>query len=448
MPIFKQLIIFENQLSAMRKMLFVLFAGILFLGCKKNDDGTVTVVPISPTELKATVISTTQVNLSWIDKSTNEDGFKIQRKTGTGNFADVATVSKDVTTYSDNGLTPATTYTYRVFAYNSTGASLSYTNEVTVTTFGSAVLTTTAISNISNTTAKSGGSITSDGGSPITARGIVWSTSANPTIALTTKTIDGTGTGTFTSNLTGLTANTTYYVRAYATNIAGTSYGNEVSFKTLNVDITSGLVGWWPFNGNANDESGNGNNGTVNGATLTSDRFGNTNKAYSFDGNDDNIHVGQLNLTSDYSVSFWIYLNNSNFQYPIGFGINQFNTVDVFKGYGIGYSSLVPPCPGLGNSKYFVYDGVSTCNSWIECNSQSSPFQWNNVVITKNGSSVRVFIDGAIDTSGTNLNLNGIIDLYFGVRSDLFAFFNGHLDDIRIYNRALTQEEITYLYNN
>ena len=48
---------------------------------------------------------------------------------------------------------------------------------------------------------------------------------------------------------------------------------------------TNGLVGWWPFNGNANDESGNGNNGTVNGATLTTDRFGNANKAYSFDGN-------------------------------------------------------------------------------------------------------------------------------------------------------------------
>jgi hypothetical protein len=54
---------------------------------------------------------------------------------------------------------------------------------------------------------------------------------------------------------------------------------------------TNGLVGWWPFNGNANDESGNGNNGTVNGATLTADRFGNLNKAYSFDGVDNYIHV-------------------------------------------------------------------------------------------------------------------------------------------------------------
>lgn len=122
----------------MRKMLFILFSGISFLGCTKSDDGngnsTVTAVPLNPTELKANVISTTQVDLSWTDKSTNEDGFKIQRKTGNGNFADVANVDKDLTNYSDNNLTPNTTYTYRVYAYNSVGASLSYTNEVIVNT--------------------------------------------------------------------------------------------------------------------------------------------------------------------------------------------------------------------------------------------------------------------------------------------------------------------------
>ena len=210
----------------------------------------------------------------------------------------------------------------------------------------------------------------------------------------------------------------------------------------------NGLVGYWPFNGNANDVSGNGNNGTVNGATLTNDRNGVANSAYSFDGVDDNIHVGQFNLTSDYSVSFWIFLNNSDFQYPIGFGINQFNTVDIYKGYGIGYSSTVPPCPGLGSSKYFVNDAVSTCNTWIECNSQSSPNQWNHIVVQKNGNLVSLYIDGVIDNSGNNLNLQGIIDLYFGVRSDLFAYFDGTLDDIGIWNRALTECEIQNLYTS
>ena len=92
-------------------------------------------------------------------------------------------------------------------------------------------ITTTAMTNITSTTSTSGGTITSDGGSPITARGVCWSTSPSPTI-LDNKTSDGTGMGNFVSNLTGLTADTKYYVRAYATNSAGTGYGSEVSFTT------------------------------------------------------------------------------------------------------------------------------------------------------------------------------------------------------------------------
>ena len=93
-------------------------------------------------------------------------------------------------------------------------------------------VSTTSISSIASTTASSGGSVTSDGGFTVTARGVCWSTSTAPTIALSTKTSNGTGTGTFTSNLTGLSVSTKYYVRAYATNSAGTAYGNEVSFTT------------------------------------------------------------------------------------------------------------------------------------------------------------------------------------------------------------------------
>ncbi|NTW32067.1 MAG: hypothetical protein HGB12_05505 [Bacteroidetes bacterium] len=93
------------------------------------------------------------------------------------------------------------------------------------------VLTTAAVSGITQTTASCGGNITSDGGSTITAYGVCWSTGSTPTIT-DSKTTDGTGTGSFTSSLTGLTANTTYYVRAYATNTTGTGYGTAVSFTT------------------------------------------------------------------------------------------------------------------------------------------------------------------------------------------------------------------------
>lgn len=93
------------------------------------------------------------------------------------------------------------------------------------------ILSSSSITNITATTASSGGVITSDGGASITARGICWSLNLNPTIS-DSKTVDGKGTGQFVSNLTGLTGGTTYHVRAYATNSVGTSYGNEISFET------------------------------------------------------------------------------------------------------------------------------------------------------------------------------------------------------------------------
>jgi len=98
--------------------------------------------------------------------------------------------------------------------------------------FSTENLSTNPVSNINPTTANSGGSIQSDGGSPILERGIVWSTTRNPTVALTTKTSDGSGVGNFSSSMTGLSSTSTYYVRAYARNANGVSYGNEVSFLT------------------------------------------------------------------------------------------------------------------------------------------------------------------------------------------------------------------------
>ena len=93
-------------------------------------------------------------------------------------------------------------------------------------------VTTASTSVITSTSAVSGGNVTSTGELYLDSRGVVWSTSTNPTVALSTKTTDGTASGIFASTITGLVANTTYYVRAYATNSIGTAYGNEESFTT------------------------------------------------------------------------------------------------------------------------------------------------------------------------------------------------------------------------
>ena len=127
------------------------------------------------------------------------------------------------------GLTIATAYYLRAYATNSVGTA--YGNERSFNTQSPVLATviTYAATDITNTTAKSGGSVNDDGFSSVTSRGVCWSTSPNPNLA-GSHTTDGTGTGAFTSSITGLTSGTTYYVRAYATNSVGTAYGAEESF--------------------------------------------------------------------------------------------------------------------------------------------------------------------------------------------------------------------------
>jgi hypothetical protein len=134
-------------------------------------------------------------------------------------------------TSSMSGLTPLTTYFVRAYATNATGTS--YGQEISFRTVPPSLptLTINLVSSITTTSAISGGNVSSDGGSPVTVRGVCWNTIGSPT-AFDTRTQDGSGTGAFTSFMTGLTPNTTYFVRAYATNVAGTSYGGQTSFKT------------------------------------------------------------------------------------------------------------------------------------------------------------------------------------------------------------------------
>ena len=131
-----------------------------------------------------------------------------------------------------SGLSPGTKYYIRAYAINSDGVG--YGNEITFETLSQskATVTTYAPSEVTSSSAMSGGNVTSDGGAEVTGRGVVWSTDHNPTISLDTKTSDGSGIGKFTSSITGLEPGTTYYVRAYVTNALGTSYGEEVAFST------------------------------------------------------------------------------------------------------------------------------------------------------------------------------------------------------------------------
>ncbi len=149
---------------------------------------------------------------------------------GTGSFVSSLT-----------GLLPGTTYNVRAYATNSVGTS--YGNEITFTTDSATVpvVETAVVTGISLISANSGGNVTSDGGASVTSRGVCWSISANPT-TFNSHTSNGTGTGTFNSNITGLTPDTTYHVRAYATNSVGTSYGESETFTTVAILPTIEII--------------------------------------------------------------------------------------------------------------------------------------------------------------------------------------------------------------
>ena len=179
--------------------------------------------------------------------------------TGAGNYSSSIT-----------GLAGGTTYYVRAYATNSAGTA--YGNELSFnSTADLPTVNTTAASNITATAATSGGNVTNDGGATVSARGVCWSTSHNPTTS-DNHTTNGIGTGNFTSSITGLTASTTYYVRAYATNSVGTAYGNETTITTLSNIPEGALTGVFSIGRNKKVRFSKGNlqwSATGGGSTAT-----------------------------------------------------------------------------------------------------------------------------------------------------------------------------------
>ena len=215
---------------------------------------------------------------------------------------------------------------------------------------------------------------------------------------------------------------------------------------------SNGLVGYWPFNGNANDQTPNGHNGTVNGATLTTDRYGNANSAYNFDGVNDYIEVqNSQNLNSPtWTISTWINVNGYYFGNVNG-NISDGNTI-VGKGtdfnsgfYGLGYSSQ--------SLKAVSYFGIGSQANGAVSTTNITLNNWINVVGTWDGVNMKIYVNGQLENSNSNFSNNPGINnenLFFGTmaQNNLYPYWlNGKIDDIGIWNRALTQQEITNMYN-
>lgn len=219
------------------KILFRIFGAILLIilihSCEKDKPTPPVITTSSVTEISYTTATSG-------GDATNEGGATIISKGVCWNTSATPTISNSKTsesgglgafTSSLTQLTQNTIYYVRAYATNSAGTG--YGNQIIFTTsqIAVAVLTTTGITSITQTTAVSGGNILADNGGTVVARGVCWGTITNPTTA-DSKTTDGTDKGSFVSNLSGLVGNTKYYIRAYATNSAGTAYGSETSFTT------------------------------------------------------------------------------------------------------------------------------------------------------------------------------------------------------------------------
>ncbi len=218
------------------------------------------------------------------------------------------------------------------------------------------------------------------------------------------------------------------------------------------VSLKDGLVAYYPFNGNANDESGNGNNGVVNGAVVTLDRFGNANKAYLFNGTNAYIDINDdITLrVKNLSISVW-YFTSTNDQFRCLVSKTNFNSATneqfLFDMSDVGIKINSNCTPNSGWKLFRPTDA-----------SMFSMNRWVNLIFTWDGQLQKVYKDGKQlvgSNWGGSSSLTGNIDDCIGGKLQIGRWwsidpkwFNGKLDDIRIYNRALTQEEITYLANN
>ena len=246
-----------------------------------------------------------------------------------------------------------------------------------------------------------------------------------------------------------------YWSRALTQQEVTNLYNSETTAQVPSYVPTDGLVGYWPFDGNANDASGNGNNGVVNGPLLTSDRFGNNNSAFSFTVNSsagwgsaqDRITVTNPTIPNDnsFAMSGWVNLESKPSPYnnraQTLMGRWDINGTIIFRNQ-INYTGQI--------FTTLADDGL---NESVYSSGNVSYGNWEHVVITYDGSVLKHYKNGQLTGQETlNININtDSSNLTFGevhMENGHWLLFSGKMDDLGYWSRALTQTEITDLYDS
>ena len=217
-------------------------------------------------------------------------------------------------------------------------------------------------------------------------------------------------------------------------------FRNATSFTP---STNNGLIAYYPFNGNTNDASGNGNNGTANGAVLTADRFGNANGAYSFNGTNAYVQVpNQSYLNGNTVLTLCTWFKSS------GTGNYRMLSKSAVGDYQYGLPYI--------NQEVYVQAWTADGGDHLQSRALVTDGQWHFVTgIIRNNLSAQLYVDGVLVSSSTtpssSWNLSGSGPLWIGAQPNasgiLVAFFPGLIDDIRIYNRALSATEVDSLYH-
>jgi hypothetical protein len=300
-----------------------------------------------------------------------------------------------------SGLSPATTYYVRAFATNLIGTS--YGNELSFTTLASTpIISTVSISNITSNSAIAGGNVLNSGGYAVTQRGVCWNQWGSPSL-LHTYTIEGSGVGSFTSNMTNLLPNETYYVRSYATNVIGTTYSsNTISFKTpitaptIKLTIApKSIKGTSAISGGDSILSNGGSSIVSKGICWSTTNNPTVTDSISVSGSTNlsnyECNLRNLNPNTTYYVRAFV----SNVQF-IGYGpVQSFQTTNIqlLDEYQGGYVGLVFQPGDVGYVANQVH-GLIVAKQNI-----SNSLQWYNGTNTATGATSTLFGSGNANTN-------------------------------------------------
>ena len=425
------------------------------IGTTYSEDKTLTTLGQAPavTTLDATNKTTTGATLNASVNANNLSSTVTFEFGTTTSYGQIVTASQSPVTGNTNtnvnavitGLTASTTYHFRVKAVNSVGPTNG--SDMSFTTLG---LPPTAITLDATNKTTSGSTLNATVNANNASTTVTFeygtTTSYGQTATASQSPVTGNANTNVTAVITGITAGT-YHFRVKAVNTAGTTYGDDKSFVLYSPPPTTGLVGYWPFNGNANDESGNAHHGTVNGPTLTTGRFGNVNGAYSFDGVNDYIAIAPSSLVDNETaatLSFWLIRGaNDDYGLPIHTG-NQ----------GRIQTSVSKNSVSVGVTTNSNYDGSAPTEFGVT--DTFNQILWNHIILRYDGAAqkLRLYVNGEFKKetfAEGNIWAAQASYLAFGVYY-LFGtpdhgYYKGILDDVRLYNRALTDPEIQSLYH-